>query len=143
MKQAYDPPPPVFARSARRHPAASIAVFDRGKVRYNQHQDPAGFSTGSALNSTPLPSMQRTERDRAARGTDVTAAILGDPIPGRSAQDKIDDPNLEELSAQQLYENGVPVAEISRALGLHPASVKAILRRNDPTKLSPQVRKSF
>ena len=31
----------------------------------------------------------RTERDRQPPGRNVTAAILGDPPPGRSAQDKL------------------------------------------------------
>jgi hypothetical protein len=69
------------------HGAPFAAVFDRGR-NADPHDETRGFLRGFEQGNLFVP-MRRTDRDRKARGRDITARLLGDPAPGRSAQDQL------------------------------------------------------
>jgi len=67
-------------QSTRSHEA--VAVFDRRHRGEN--------ATMSVVGGSHDITFHRTARDRAAPREVVTGRLLGDPRPGRSAQDKLD-----------------------------------------------------
>lgn len=62
-------------------PSPVVPVFDRG-----QHREPLLDELFGG--SVPFPIFHRTAADRRPARNTVTAAICGDPAPGRSAQDR-------------------------------------------------------
>jgi hypothetical protein len=69
------------------HHGAPIAVFDRGRIA-EKWEPTRAFLNGTTPSNTPVL-IQRTESDRRPRGRDITGILLGDPAPGRSAQDRL------------------------------------------------------
>lgn len=62
-------------------PSPVVPVFDRGQAREPMLDELFG-------GSVPFPIFHRTAVDRRPPRNTVTAAICGDPAPGRSAQDR-------------------------------------------------------
>ena len=108
------------ARTAR-------TVFDSAMARHG-----AG-SLLSFVNARPraYPPLARTDRDRVAPGRDVTAKLLGDPPPGRSAQEAMDGTRfaVTDKDILALYDAGAPLSEIARQLNLPSPAVAGVLRR--------------
>ena len=75
--------------------------------------------------------IRRDERDRRPAKHNLTALLLGDPKPGRSAQDALDGAYSATTGQDilALYYSGEPTAEIARRLHVPPAAVTGVLRR--------------